>query len=352
MIERRTALIIGAGASSECGLPTGSELKDRIAELLNIRFEDGYHRTSGDDIVYDALRSAARQAEPPVSDMNLFWNACRRITDAMPQARSIDSFIDAHQGDKILELCGKVAIVRSILEAEKKSLLYTDPRTGQQKPHFETLQNTWLNLFFQLLTESCKFEDLKKRFDGLTLIVFNYDRCIEHFLFYALQNYYSVSSEEASALLGQLAIFHPYGFVAPLYWQQRDGHVDFAAEPRGENLLALVQQIRTFSEGTDPAKSEIQQLRTRLLGSQIVLFLGFAYHRLNLQLLYPEGGPHHDNPTETKYFGTAFRISYSDCSEIQTELTKLGGAPVDHIHIRNDLTSAKLFTEYWRTLSL
>lgn len=39
----------------------------------------------------------------------------------MPQSISIDNFIDSHKGDKEIELCGKLAIVRAVLEAEAKS---------------------------------------------------------------------------------------------------------------------------------------------------------------------------------------------------------------------------------------
>jgi hypothetical protein len=37
MFGQRTVLIVGAGASAESGMPTGDELKKRIAEHLNFR---------------------------------------------------------------------------------------------------------------------------------------------------------------------------------------------------------------------------------------------------------------------------------------------------------------------------
>lgn len=351
MIERRTAMVIGAGASAECGLPTGAQLKIRVAQLLDIRFEHGIRQMSGDRIIYNALRAAAQQLEPPSRDINSHLHACWRIRDAMPQATSIDNFIDVHQGDKRIELCGKLAIVRSILEAEKQSHLYFDPHGDHRAPQFEALQPTWFNAFFQLLTENCKPEQLEHRFADLTLIILNYDRCVEHFLFHALQNYYGVSAEWSAALLKNLAIYHPYGSVGPLPWQEHNGSVDLGAEQGSNGVLALAQRIRTFTEGTDPEKSDIENIRTRLLDSQIILFLGFAYHRLNIQLLCADGVAH-TNPTETKYFGTAVGLSDSDCAEIRQELCELGNAPLDQIYVRNTLTCAKLFGEYWRSLSL
>lgn len=351
MIEKRTALIVGAGSSAEFGLPVGSKLKERIAQLLDIRFEHGSRQISGDPTICDALRQVVQQEQPPSRDINPHLHACLRIRDAMPQAMSIDHFIDAHQGDNRVELCGKLAIVCSILEAEKESHLYVDPLTSHRSPRFEALQLTWFNSFFQLLTENCKAPELEKRFAGLTLIIFNYDRCIEHFLYHALQNYYSITAEQAALLLTKLGVFHPYGSVGLLPWQGRDGSVYFGAEVDAKTLLGLAQKIRTFTEGTDPARSDIDHIRWGFFESQIILFLGFAFHRLNLQLLSAEGVTH-VNPGETKYFGTAWGLSDSDCSEIRTELSALGGVRPEQIYLRNGLTCAKLFGEYWRSLSL
>ena len=65
-----------------------------------------------------------------------------RIRDAMPQAISIDNFIDTHGENKLIELCGKLAIVRTILEAEAKSTLIVDKRQGNGQLRFEKLGET------------------------------------------------------------------------------------------------------------------------------------------------------------------------------------------------------------------
>lgn len=351
MIERRTTLIIGAGASAECGLPIGAGLKERIASLLDIRFEHGYRQMSGDYTICEALRIAVANATPPGRGINPHLHAAWRIRDAMPQALSIDNFIDTHQGDERLELCGKLAIVCSILEAEKRSHIYFDPHGDHRSLRFEALQSTWFTSFFQLLTENCRANQLEQRFSTLTLIIFNYDRCVEHFLYHALQTYYGISAEQSGTLVAKLGIFHPYGTVGPLPWQARNGAVDFGAETDARSLVRLAGQIRTFTEGTDPTQSAIEEIRRRVVEAQIVLFLGFAYHRLNLQLIWSDAMPHAD-PAATKYFGTALGLSQSDCDEIRNELSVLGGAPSNQIHIHNNLTCAKLFGEYWRSLSL
>jgi hypothetical protein len=116
--------VVGAGASKEANLPLGSELKASIANSLEISFRHGYEQTSGDRLIVEALRLVDR-------DINPYLHAGRHIAAAMPQSLSIDNFIDAHAGDKRIEVCGKLAIARAILAAEERSLLSVhsgDPR--------------------------------------------------------------------------------------------------------------------------------------------------------------------------------------------------------------------------------
>ncbi|MHB1142635.1 MAG: hypothetical protein ACYC1T_12890 [Sulfuricaulis sp.] len=351
MFNKKTLIVVGAGASKEGNLPTGSELKQRIATLLDIRFEHGYRQISGDHIVCDAIRHAIRRGVPDARDINPHLHSAWRIRDAMPQAISIDNFIDSHQGDVKLELCGKLAIVRSILEAERNSLLYVDSMTRNGSLNYQSLEGTWFNAFMQLLTENCRADQLEERLSKIELIVFNYDRCIEHFLFHSLQTYYGIDSNRAANIVCGIKIYHPYGTVGALPWYDREHAIEFGAEPDPRQLVDLADQIKTFTEGTDPDSSDVVAIRNGLVESHIVLFLGFAFHRLNLDLIRPSGEKIL-NSEDLRYFGTAKGISNSDCEGIKIELIKLGGPKYKNIALRNDLSCSQLFREYWRSLSL
>jgi hypothetical protein len=126
MFNKKTVVVIGAGASQEVKLPTGMDLKEQIATLLDIRFEDGLTKVSGDHIILEALRQHLRRPDGRPGDINPYLHAGWTIRDAMSQAISIDNFIDAHNGDEKIELCGKLATVRAILRAERSSSLYVD----------------------------------------------------------------------------------------------------------------------------------------------------------------------------------------------------------------------------------
>lgn len=350
MPNKNTLYIVGAGASSEVNLPTGDKLKSKISSSLNIKFSDGFSQSSGDKDILQALRLYVKSYNFPSEDINPHLHACWRIRDAMPQAISIDNFIDTHSGDKKIELCGKLAIVRSILNAEKDSSLYISKSNIYNKMDFQSLENTWYSSFLKLLTENCNVKKIPERLKSISLIIFNYDRCIEHFLYYALQNYYGISPEEAGKLVNEMNIYHPYGVVGSLPWQGEQG-MEFGADPHPQVLLQLAGQIKTFTEGTDEKSSEITAIRNHVSIANNIVFLGFAFHKLNMKLMSKQLSI--PNPSEaTNYFASALGISNSDCKIIRIDLKGFTGRDANQMEVNNKLTCAAFFKEYWRSLSL
>ncbi len=348
--QKKTVYIVGAGASKEVNLPTGYELRREISKCLDFSNNlQGFHH--GDSTIRDAFRQILIREDAPNIDIQKYLEASLRIKNAMPQAPSIDNFIDVHSDDKEIELCGKLAIVQTILKSEKESLLYIDRSNIYNKLDFQSIEDTWYSNFMMLLSENCKKEDLKERLKSVSFIIFNYDRCIEHFLYNSLQNYYDISKEYASELVNGIEIYHPYGVVGSLPWQNHQS-VDFGELPDSSKILDIASQIKTFTEGTDPDSSEITSIRKNVASADNIVFLGFAYHKLNLSLISPwtvEGGNQY---AETAYFGTALGISPSDCEIIESELHDLTNSLVEKMLINNSLDCKSLFKEYWRSLSL
>jgi hypothetical protein len=190
MFELRTLFVVGAGASCEAGLPAGNQLKHRIAQKLDIRFEDGSRLLSGDKDIVEALRSHVRRPSGQPGDINPYLHAAWRIRNAASQAVSIDAYLDAHQGDERMELCGKLGIVSSILEAESASKLNSSQSSYPMD--FRHLESTWYNKFMQSLSERVRKNDLSTIFNQVSFIILNYDRCVEHFLMHGLKNYFGI----------------------------------------------------------------------------------------------------------------------------------------------------------------
>ena len=349
MPSKKTVIVVGAGASVEACLPTSAKLKERIAQLLDIRFgRFGTEKISGDDLITEALRKIQQDSKAP--DINQYLHAGWDIRDGLWQAPSIDSFIEARQGDKKIELCGKLAIVRAILEAEKKSPLYIDPSTRLHESNFKSVEDTWLNAFWKRLSENCQAEGLEDRFSSIVLIIFNYDRCVEHFLYHSIQNYFGLSEDDAAALVNTIEIFHPYGTVGSLPWTGGPAQMAFGAEPTTNELVTLAEQIKTFTEGTDPKESEVEAIRNHVTDPDTLIFLGFAYHPQNIDLLRrPANEPHLDRNVLTKCYGTAYEISEADCVEVESRIKGLISGSVDTT-IKN-VTCRDFFDMYSLTLS-
>jgi len=345
----QTVFVIGAGASKEANLPIGSELTEHIAKCLNFYHEAGSIRT-GDELTYEALKIAAKSGKYGQRPFSEFAGAGRRIASAMPQAMSIDNFIDVHNEDPLIALCGKLAIVRTILEAEARSTMKVRHTPTGPTLSFSETSKSYFSLLFQLLTENCKFSNLRERLREVCFIVFNYDRCLEHYLHYAVRNYYGVSYQDATEALASLRIFHPYGTVGSLPTQPSGVAIDLGAEISPHQLVAIASEIKTFTEGTDPDSSEIVAIHNAIRSAQRTVFLGFAYHKLNLKLLAPELPSTTSNKTRV-VLGTAYHVSRSDVEIISAEIGARLGAQPKNVILNTEHPCAGFFGEYWRSLS-
>lgn len=342
MPDSKTVFVLGAGASFEFGLPVGETLKEMISKLLRFTFDYNSLKT-GDPLIYNAITLAAREAG--IRDANSWFAAGRSIAEAMPLSLSIDNFLHIQKGKDHIEQCGKLAIVRSILSAEGRSKLRINTN---QKLRFDDCAETWAVRLVKLIAEQCSLQELDARLSKLTFIVFNYDRCVEHFLMHALGVTYGISPDEAAALVNKIKIYHPYGTVGNLPWMKNSDvrAIDFGEEPQAGHLLQLSSGIKTFTEGTDDADSDILAIRASVADADRFVFLGYAYHPLNMRILLG------DLPTSRRtrrVFGTAFGMSKYDSDDIRDALDAVLHAP--SAIIRNDVTCYSIFHEHSRALS-
>ncbi|MCB1057990.1 MAG: hypothetical protein KDD11_21020 [Acidobacteria bacterium] len=344
--RRKTTIVLGAGASCEVGLPVGRELKGRIARLIDIRYEHGFKRISGSEAINSAFEAKVRMEG--AGNINPYLHACWKIRDAMPQAISIDNYLDVHADDEKTVTAGKLGIARAILEAEGSSAISVNQRGGQEGFDFGRLEDTWFNKFVQILTENCRLGDLLERLSNLSVISFNYDRCFEHFLYWALRNYYRLGSDEVAEMLATLNLYHPYGRVGSLPWQRQETPVGFGALSQSQSLLSISGKIRTFTEGTDPEASDIESIRRAVRECDQLIFLGFAFHPMNMKLLSST----EDGSAPKTAYGTALGLSESDSQMIKEEVGALTGGEMRRVEVRNDLTCSKLFDEYRRSFAL
>jgi hypothetical protein len=350
MLVPKTVFVVGAGASFEFNLPVGNELKEEIASGLNFS-NSGYQISigKGDGYLYEVLQTYKQYVNRDV-DFERLINAGMQISSAMKLAPSIDNFIHVHNGNKEIELCGKIAIAHRILRAEAGSKLRFISSERSQ-PKLELVVDTWLVALMKLIGEDCTIDQLPERLSNICFIVFNYDRCIEQFLFHAIQIYYGVSKERAAELVNGVAIYHPYGVVGKLPWQENLSNqqaIGFGGSPSQIDMIKIASEIKTFTEGTNEDSSEILAIRRSMGEAHRIVFLGFAYHRLNIQLLLGKAGISKMSPRQV--FGTAWKMSQSDTESIKNSLSTQLFAP-GGVAIRNDIKCSDIFYEYSRALT-
>jgi len=344
----RTVYVLGAGASFEADLPIGDGLAQHISSMLSIRTSHHGGSLSGDRTCIDAMSVYAR--EQKIGFNSLVEAACH-ISDALPMSASIDNFLDSHRTNALIEVCGKIAIVVSILHWERQSKLKVDYSNMYNTMDFDGLRGTWFKLFFELLSENCTIEQLQERLGSISFVVFNYDRCIEHFLYHAIQLVYNVKPKRAAELLNALEVVHPYGMVAPLPWMNEASGLPFGGATNNDHqLVQLARGIATFSQMSSDVSEAISRCRFLMASADKLVFLGFAFHPINMELLFSDL-PTVEDRLPRRCFATFFKRSKSDRDIVSRELYNKLQALGD-VEIRTDLTCKELFSEYSRSLSL
>jgi hypothetical protein len=312
MFISKTLFVVGAGASCEAGLPGGEELKKKIASLLNIRF-NGHQQDTGDYRIVAAFREAVKGPDNRPGDINPLIHKGRLIREVMPvTSLSIDNYLDTHRDDKQLALCGKLAIVKAILDAEKSSKLKIT-ESGSDRFKLSGLDNTWYTWLIKLITTNLDKNDLAHVFDSVAFITFNYDRCIERFIRQSLKDHYNLNEVEASNVMSRLEIIHVYGQVGTLPDSQGGSGVAFG-DNENSDLLSLAKGIKTFTERVED-EAVVNAIGNMVSKAETIVFLGFAFAEQNIRILSTP-----DLVAVKRCYGTTRGMSPFDPPVIKKEL--------------------------------
>jgi hypothetical protein len=197
-------------------------------------------------------------------DYNEWRAAGCMVAEGIGYTRSIDAYLSAHKDNEKIKICGKLAIAHTILAHERSCALYVDTRSTSGFANRDVVERSWFSDLLYLMQDGIvASENLDNIFDRLCIINFNYDRCVEQFLFYALQHLYQIDQSRAFQLMRRLTIFHPYGQVGFMPWEPSDRRqVGFGAKDYGE-LVELSAEIRTFNEQLED-KKELRAIRGQL----------------------------------------------------------------------------------------
>lgn len=345
MFKQQTVFIVGAGASAEYDLPVGAQLATTISNKLNVLYDDfGRTLKNGDKDLWNQINQVHQNEEQQ------YQAAAWLIRDGVLLSNSIDDFLDVHRDNSRAILVGKAAIVRSILEAERKSKLYFDNSDRSNRMPIAKAEKTWLVKLMRVLGRGVPLSEANTIFKNVSFIVFNYDRCIEHFFFNALKHLYNIDDRASSEIMKTLRIYHPYGKVADLPYEERGG-IGFGGSPHGLQApyVSLSQRIRTYTEQIDD-RDEIEIMRQELVNAENIVFLGFAFHDQNLRLIKPQIALE-----QKEIYGTAFGMSDNDINVVKYQLSqfylqKIRSIMVDRSRLASTMTCGQLFDHYAKSL--
>jgi len=280
MIKLETVLILGAGASSDFGFPTGRKLVRRIIASFRDSARSTYQilaKITGELKAEEAIKFAhiLELADPP----------------------SVDIWLE--ENPEYVEI-GKITIAMTLLDCEKNSNL---------KP-----KNNWYQLLFDRLHSS--FDTFQN--NKLAIVTFNYDRSLEQYFFERFKNTYTAKNEgECKEKLSQLQILHVYGSLGRLSWQLDDPENPIPQVPYGVELskgmfITAANSIEIMSETSSGVSARFQKFRDLMKNCKALYFLGFGYHEVNMQRLGID-----ILTIPSKVMGTAQGLSYQRIKEIE-----------------------------------
>lgn len=290
MAPGKIAIVVGAGASVELGFPAGRGLLGKIAGKVRRNVSGG---TSGIFLETAGLRAAIdtmardQSSSDWVNRRFFLLEKAHWLASNAPLAPSIDNMLHTHQGDTEIVTIGKALICDCLYDAEAASPLMPDTRKRDdfsflhRKAGDHSATTSWLSRIFWMLAEGSDFDQYLQKLADITFICFNYDRCIEHFLTNAAISYFRLEAEDAKRALKGIQIEHPYGSLGKLRIEG-GAAIGFG---ECENLANAAKNIRTFTEGMG-YESRGDRIKSALGSAERILFLGFGFIPLNMDLLF------------------------------------------------------------------
>jgi hypothetical protein len=301
MIAKKVVLVLGAGASMPFGFPSGVDLKAEITERLVRR--DPWHSVLMSDFGSthtEDFRTALLKSG-------------KQLVDAFLEHRT--TFLDV----------GKAAIPCALLPREVEESL------------FIRRKESWYDYFFKKL--NAQFEEFSH--NSVSVLTFNYDRSLEHYLFTALKKSYGKTPEECAGVLRSLPIVHLYGQLGELPWSndgQGNDRVPFGADVSRASLHLAAKGIKIIHE--DIAGNKQFQQAHKLLGeADLICCIGFGYDETNMQRLF-DCDPDQDQVV----VGSAKGLSQRECSITTDKFRRFGftaevtlenvrGEALDFLHV-------------------
>jgi hypothetical protein len=277
MIEKQTVLVLGAGASMPYGFPSGSELRRLIVDGLDIE------------------RSPGRIPSQLFNALNEAGFSRKRMTEFRKEllaadTTSIDLFLERRT--EFLDI-GKAAIASVLIPRESEQTLFQT----WKEPQSERADQAWYQYFASTL--DLNFGNLD--FHRLTILTYNYDRSLDHYLCTVLKATCQQSPEQCWEKLQTIQIIHLHGELGR-YDPFDKRFLPYGSPLNGRVLKRAAAGIKIVHEVKE--KKRFMAANAALDNAEIVCFLGFGYASENMSRLRIKA-----NTIGQQIMGTAYRLT-------------------------------------------
>lgn len=298
MIDIETVFILGAGASNPYKYPTGKELSNYICSTFKSQFPEILSREN---------------ITPTVGKLSYDADKFSKIFEDSTTP-SIDLWLARNPNFSDI---GKLAIILSIFDAERKSKFREDIEPGQD----------WYSYLYHRMTNSLIDPDSYKNFrnNKVTFITFNYDRSLEHFLYESLgSSFRSASEREIFEELNEIPIYHVYGKITDLPWESHSNiatAIDYLKPDDDPYLRFSIDFLQKLTINIkivhEREQHDCSEIHDKISSAERIFFLGFGYAQENLEILQIGKTLNDDQAI----FGTALGFRAKEIKDIRKSIT-------------------------------
>jgi hypothetical protein len=285
MPEKPTVLILGAGASMPYGFPSGADLRRLILRELGV--------TTGAGGITPPLYHLLGMVGFEPSKIKDFTTS---LEAADPP--SVDVFLE---GRRDLKDVGKAAIAATLIPFETDKALFAQWTATQEVQ--KRMKHRWYDYFANTLQMNFRTWGLQR----LTIVTYNYDRSLDHYLWMKMRNSSQQTEEECWKKYKSIPIIHLHGELG-VYEPLNPKSLGYGSQVTVNTIRQAAAGIRIIHEVQ--ADERFERAQDALNEAEVVCFLGFGYAAENMARL--KWNERNDTSKWKTVFGTVFNLTVAE----------------------------------------